>query len=817
MTPVLEPFRNELRVAARQLVANRRFAATVILVLAVGIASTVAIFAFVDAALIKPLPYADPSRLVTAFTLRPDRALGQARNMVSYLNFRDWRENAAVFSSVAAFDIRAGFVLTTVTGSERVSGLRVTGGFFRTLGVVPALGREFGPDDEGVAAAAMVMLSHGAWQRRFGGRPDVIGETVVLQGEPHLVIGVLPSSFHFPMASPADFWTTIRGRQPCWESRRCRSMETVARLANGVSAAAAQGALDGIITRLRAEAGDTTAETTVLLPLNEIVVRGVRPVLLTILGGAGLLMLIACVNVVTLFVARTHARSLELGVRTALGAPHARLFVQFSAEAIVLVACATGLGLALGAAAIRFLKGLMTTEMASRIPFADGLALDLRATLFAVLLALTVCAVFTLAPFLWVYGASRLAVFSEQGVRSGGMKWRRTGRSLVTIELAIALILLVATGLLGQSTYRLLSVDPGFAAEHLAIAFVSPLAPRPAADVVTGAPGEPPGLLARQVAQRLSVVPGVTAVGYADLLPLGGGLAPTSGFRVPGRSVGETVEDHPVRRVSAEYFRALDASLLRGRFFTEGDVDARRNVVIINDTASKLYFPGEDPLGQSLVVGAPPVRQVVGVVADIAEGPLETPPYPVAYVPFDQVGFALVVRTMESPDAVVASLPALVREVRSNVLVQGSGTMVGRLNQLPSASVKRASAWLVGAFAAIALLLGSGGLYAVIAYFAAQRSREIGIRMALGARHRSVYRLVLGEAAVPIAVGIAAGTIGAAATATFWMRDLLFGVGPMDAATLAIAAGALTVSAIAASVVPARRAAGVDPAAALRN
>jgi macrolide transport system ATP-binding/permease protein len=816
--PALDSIVQDMRFGIRQLAKHRGFARTAILVLSLGIGANVAIFGFVDAALIKPLPYENPSRLVAAFGTRPDRSHGQTKNFVSYLNFLEWRERNRVFSSIAAFDVREGFTLTNAEGEQRVPGLRVTSGFFRTLGVTPARGREFHRSEEGLAARPTVVLAHSAWQNRFGGRPDILGQTVILQGERHVVIGVLPRNFYFPMAAHAEFWAAIRGPQTCWEARGCRSLEAVARLADGVSIETARSALSGLMQQLRDHYGDSNPESTTLVPLPEMIFRDLRPIILMISSGAGLLLLIASINVVSLLLARSDSRTREMAVRNALGASNSRLLTQFATEAAILVAASSLVGLALAAWGMQFLSSLLSTDMISRMPYFQGLSLNIRMIAFTFALCLIAVVIFALTPLTRISGAKRFAALKEGSRGSVGMTWRRLGRSLVVAELAIAVILLVGAGLLSKSVYRLLHVDTGFNTRQLAIMTVTPVstAPRTENSKLNNEVKEQPGALARQVAQRVAASPGVQAVGYADLLPLGAGLAPSTRFQVPGRPEERVIEDHPVRRISAGYFTALQATLLAGRFFTEVEVASRRRLVIINGTAAKRYFPGEDAIGKQIVIGAPPARLIVGVVADIKDGPLETPAHPAAYVPFDQIGFALVARTSQSELATIPSIGAVIREVRPDLLVQGATTMNERMNRLPSASLKRATAWLVGGFAATALLLSLVGLYGVIVYSVGQRTREIGVRMALGAQRRSVYQLVVGEAVTMVIAGTVLGVIGAVGAATL-MGHLLFGVEAWDVSTLVAAVGVLAIPAFFASFLPARRAASVNPLEALRT
>jgi len=824
----------DVRFAIRQLVKHRGFAATAILVLALGIAASVAIFAFVDAALVKPLPYEQSSRLVTVFGTRPQDADARIRGSVSYLDFLDWRARNRAYSAIAAYDVRAGFTLSTPAGPQRVSGVRITAGFFHTLGVTPILGREFNRDEEGLLAPAAVMLAYRTWQSRFGGRPEVLGRTVTLQspwladGEPHVVIGVLPQNFHFPMIEDAEFWATIRGRQACWNVRSCRSLESIARLADGVSVRTAAANLTSVLAQVRADYPDHHREPEVakLTPLRDVILGDIRPILLMLLSGAGLLLLISCINVVSLLLARSDGRTRETAVRHALGASSGRLLLQFATEALVLVTLSSVLGLMFSVWGIRFLTNLLSAEMISRMPYLRGIGLNVRVVAFACAISLIAAVVFALTPIGRTSASDKLAGLEGGSRGLASTTWRRFGARLVVIELAIAVILLVSAGLLGKSLYRLLHVDTGVNAERLATVSVSQMSIRsastaPASGNASGgdAAGERPGALARQVADRIASLPGVQAIGYADLLPLSAGLAPSSTFWVIGRpDQTQLKEDWPVRRISAGYFNALQATLVRGRSFTDEEVASMRLVMIINDTAALRYFPGDDPIGRRIAFGGPtsPAREIVGVVSDIKDGPPESPPIPAAYVPFDQVDFGLVVRTSQTEQSPMPSLVPAIREVRPGLLVSGATSMTQRLNQLPSASLRRSSAWLVGGFAATAFLLSVLGLYGVVAYSVGQRRREIGVRMALGAHRRSVYRLVVGEAAWLVAMGTALGIVCAVAAATL-MRRLMFGVQSWDAPTLITVAVVFTCSGLLASYIPARRAASVNPIEVLRD
>ena len=823
----IDHLRQDLRFAIRQLLRHRGFAVTAITVLTLGIAGSVAIFGFVDAALIRPLPYRDPSRVVTLFATGPASAPHQPRGAVSYLNLIDWREwstRSRSFESLAGYDVRAGFTMVTPSGPQRVPGLRVTSGFFRTLGVTPVIGREFDDREEGLTAPAAAMLSYSAWQSRFGGSPDVLGQTVTLQSpwlaaaEPHVIVGVLPQDFHFTLAEHAEFWATIRGPQACWNVRTCQSLEVIGRLTPGSTVSSAAADATAMLAEMRRRYPKDHPDEAVakIVPLREVMLGNVRPVLFMLLGGAALLLVIACVNIVSLLLARSDARARELGVRQALGASSSRVLGQFATEALVLTAIGTVGGLVVARWATSLLTGLLTADMISRMPYLQTAGLNGRVLTFAAIVSLGAAALFALVPAARVSMAADASTLYHDGRGFAGTHWRRFGAPLVVVELAVAMVLLAGAGLLGKSLYRLLSVDTGFNAQGLAVVSVTPVSLKDAAGAAKAGQA---GDLARRITARVAALPGVESTGYADQLPLGVALAPTSTFWVLGRAPADQLKvSWPVRRVSAAYFQTLETRLVRGRYFTEEEVSSVAPVIIINQSAARRYFPDEDAIGQSLAFGSAesPRREIVGVIGDIKDGPPETPVHPSAYVPFDNVTFAMVVRMARPDSNFYATLGQAIREVAPDAMVGRAVTMRQRAERLPSTSLNRSIAWLIGGFAVIAFVLSNVGLYGVVAYSVGQRTREIGVRMALGAPRQSVYRLILGEASWMVVIGAGLGAIGAVGAAVA-LRNLLYDVQAWDPPTLMVAAAALVTSALAASYLPARRAASVNPIEVLRG
>ena len=799
----------DLRFAVRQLHKNPGFTFTAVFVLALGMCASLAIFAFVDAVLIKPLPYRDPARLVAVYEIN---ALFPRSNL-SYPDYQDWKQRNRVFRSLDVYQ-DTGFLMGTPAGAQAVRGARVSDGFFRTLGVAPVLGRDFYPGEDLPSAPHVTLLSYAAWRQWYGGRRDVLGQAVTLDGAPHIIVGVLPREFHFAPAGRAEFWTALQASYACDLRRSCHGIYGVARLRDGVSLQAALANVKAIAKQLEKQYPDSNRDQGAdLVPLAEAIVGDIRPILMVLLSGAGLLLLIAGVNVSGLLLVRSEKRQREIAVRTALGASGARLICQFATEALALAAAGSVLGLASAYWAIRLLQGLISQDWLARMPFLDGLGLNGRVVAGGGAIAVLAAMLLSLPPGWRIWSSDLRSGLAEASRGSAGTVWRRLGSRLVVLELATAMVLLAGAGLLGKSLYRLLHVDIGLQPDHLVTMEV--VAPR------SGYGKDAQAIaLGRQILSRVENLPGVKSVGIAvNGVPMSGN-GNTTWFHVLGRPWHGEHNDVPERDVSAGYFTTLGARLLRGRYFVEGDDESKPPVAIVNRAFARRYFPNDDPVGQQIVVhSTPPTNiQIAGIVEDIREGPLDAAIPPVLYLPFNQSPdsyFALVVRTSQGEQSLLPALAATIREIDSGIVPRGGMTMTARIQDSQSAYVHRSLAWLVGGFAALALLLGVVGLYGVVAYSVSQRSREIGIRIALGAQRRSIYRLILREAGWLITFGIAIG-VGCSVAAAGLMRGLLFGVRSWDLSTLAAVAGVLSAAAFLASLIPARRAASVNPVEALR-
>jgi len=805
----VEPLVQDLQFALRQWRRNPGFALTAVLILALGMGVSVAIFGFVDAALLQPLPYANPNRLMSV----NESSTGESRWPLSYLDYLDWQRLNKSFSSLDVYG-GSGYLLRTPSRAEPVEGARVSGSFFQTLGVHPMLGRDFNPGEDRIGGPDVLILSYGAWLHRFGGRRDAVGQTVELDHKAYTIIGVLPRAFSFAPTGNAEFWVPINSLSHHEGMRTFYNFWGIGRLRDGVSRQGALAEMTAIalqVQRQNATGGrDLTAS---VVPLSEVIIGAVRPILLTLLGGAGLLLLIACINVAGLVLVRSESRRREIALRCALGATRARLLRLFASEGLLFAVFGNLAGMIFAAVIMQCLGRLVPRDMASNMPFLGNVGLNIHTGAFAAGVALSAAWLLASTPVLRLSFQKMRDELASGDRGTSGQLWRRLGANMAVAELAITVVLLAGAGLLGQSFYRLLHVPLGFDPNHLATVRVT-------APGTVSKNSEQMAALYDEIKRRVSSLPGVQSVGMTSLLPVQCSCN-TDSIQIPGKPSNVEHNEVVERHVSPEYLTALRARLVSGRLFTEAEDASKPRVAVINQALARKYFPGEDPIGQRIADdegGHPTEWEIVGVVEDIREGSLDVETWPAEYFPMSQTpnqGFTLAVRTGTEAGTLLPALVNTLHQIKPNLGVSDEATMNEKIEGTQAAMLHRFSAWLVSGFAAIALVLAVVGLYGVIAYSVSQRTREIGVRMALGAQRSSVYKLVMGQAGWLTLAGLAIGLVCSVGAALL-IRSLLFGVRAWDMMTLAWVAVLLGLASMVASFMPARRAALVNPTDALR-
>ncbi|HET7457335.1 MAG TPA: ABC transporter permease [Gemmatimonadaceae bacterium] len=791
----------DLRFAVRGLLRRPGFTAAVVATLALGIGANAAIFSVVNAVLLRPLPYADPDRLVMVWGRYPDFG----RTGTSLPDFIDWRAGATTFQQMAALHDVV-FNLTGDGEPEQVKGYRVTANFFPTLGVSPALGRAFRAEEERVGGDDdVVILSHGLWQRRFGGRRDVVGRTVQLSGRPFTVIGVAPADFRF--RGDAALWAPMRADTTM--PRRSEYLDVFGRLKPGVTVRQAQGEMNGVLRRLGEQYPETNSRLTPeVISMKEDFVGKVRPALIVFSGAVGLVLLIACANVANLLLARAAAREREVAVRVALGAGGGRLVRQLLTESVVVALLGAAVGLVLAVWGVSALRA----GSAELLPRLGEVRVDLPVVGLALVLAVVTGLLFGIAPALRLAHGDVHESLKDGARGAAGGAVTRLRNALVLGEVAVAVVLLVGAGLLVRSFERLNRVDPGFDARHL-LTYGVVLPRAKYADVKTT-----PAVYERLL-ERTRAIPGVQGVAVSNDLPMQGAGYVT--FSVDGRE-SKPGEDVQPFAVSPDYFKVLGVPLRSGRVFTTGDVDGAPLVAVVNQEMVRKVFDGRDPIGRRITFGDPADTAsrwytVVGVVGDVAQEGLTAKPYaqmyrPLAQVPSRNVWVAM--RTAGDPMAAAPAARQALKSIDAELPLNDLQTMDQRIAR--DIAQPRVSVALLGVFSGIALLLAAVGIYGVVSYTVAQRTREIGIRMALGARPEGVLGLVVRQGLAPVVAGVVVGLAGALA-ATRLMHSLLYGVSATDPLTFAVVAVFLTVVALAATFIPARRATRVNPVLALRS
>jgi macrolide transport system ATP-binding/permease protein len=798
----------DLRFAVRQLRRSPGLAVTAILVLALGIGASTAIFGFVDALLIQPLPFANPNQLVAV----DESSATNPRTNMSRDDYDDWKRLNTTLSSLDVY-AGGGFLLRMGSLSEPVAASRVSDGFFHTLGVEPMLGRGFRPGEDRPGQPKIAILTYGTWMKRFGARRDVIGESISLTGEAYTIVGVLPRTFAFAPRASAELFVPLLDKNGCEQRRGCHNLDGVGRLAKGVTAQAAFADLKGIAERLALQyPGTNKGQSASVLPLTEVFVGKLRPTVVTLLAGAGLLLLIACVNVASLLLVRAESRRRETAVRGALGASPARLVQQFVTEGLLLAGLGCAAGAVLAVVMMSLLTRIVPKPMAQGMPFLALVGFNRHTALFAAAISLMAAVLLTAAPALRLAFRGIREGLTDGGKGAASQVWSRLGANLVVVELAVAVVLLAGAGLLAKSFYRLLHVETGFDTSHLATVYV--MAP----DNVYGKPEQQVALY-HQILDKVSALPAVQSAGITSYLPLQCNCD-TDWIRIAGKPFHGEHHEVLERDVSPQYLATLKAKLERGRMFTEADDANHPQVTILNESMARKYFPDEDPIGKMIGdgdLGSKSMRQVVGVIEDVREGAPDDEAWPAEYFSIyhgPDSSFEVAARTVGDENDLLPVLVKTLRAINPNLGIYGESTMTAQMNTSQSALLHRSCAWLVGGFAVMALVLAAVGLYGAVAYSVSRRTREIGVRMALGAQRGTIHRLILKEAAWLTGMGILIGLACSVAAAKL-MGSLLFGVHAWDFSTLAGVAAVLGFSALLASLIPARRASSVNPVEAL--
>jgi putative ABC transport system permease protein len=806
---------NDLRFAFRILVKDRAFAAVALLTLALGIGANTAIFSVVHGVVLRSLPYAEPERLVMLWERSPRRGLEQVR--ASGPNFIDWRDHNRVFADMAFWTAWTGSRDSNLVGAdgvEKVGTAHVSSSLFRLLGAKPRLGRTFLPEEDQREGNRAAVLGYDLWLRRFGADPDAVGRTLTLDSygrRDYTIVGVMGPGFRFPAGCeiwlPAG-WTGVRLE----ERRSGHWYEVIARLKDGVTLEAARSEMNAIQARIEAEHPGLVmgSEVAVVPLLEQTVGPKLRAALLVLWGIVACVLSIACANVANLLLARAAARQREIGIRLALGASRWRVTRQLVAESVMLAI----LGGMLGVLVAYWILGVLAPLGSGHIPRVEQVRIDGRALAFTLVVSSLTGLLFGFGPA-WQLSKPDLNEPLKEGGRGAGPGGNALRSLLVVSEIALSLILLIGTGLMTRSFVELSRIDRGFRPDHLVTAqldfsvsgfttWVRPTSTRPQVTLEA--------LLA-----RMQNLPGVRSVAAVSRLPVDIGSAFLQTFAIENRpQAAAEPRTANFQGITPDYFRTLGVPLLRGRSFTEQDAFEAPQVAIVSQATAKRYFPNEDPIGKRLSLVGPPWSEIVGVVADIKDLSVSAETAPQVYLPYWQWPMqspALVLRTAVDSASIAAALRAEIKALNKNLPVPGIRTMDEILAD--SVAAPRFHTLLAASFAVTALALAAVGIYGVMACAVTQRTREIGIRMALGAQSGDVLRLVVASGMRLALAGVAIG-LGGAAALTRVMSTLLYQVKATDPPTFAAAAAALVLVALAACWVPARRATRVDPVVALR-
>jgi putative ABC transport system permease protein len=799
----------DFKYALRQLRKAPGFTLTVVLMLALGIGANTAVFSVVDAVMLRPLPYAQPQRLVHVNSYSESDA---NPTNVSYPDFFDWRARSQSFTNLVSFH-DVSFNLTGVQRAVHLDGQAVSWDLLPMLGVRPELGRSFIADDE-KPGTHVVLISHALWASQFNSDKSVVGRSISMSGDVYTVIGVMPQSFRFLVAEPQNgFWTTLANEGDNLTNRGAHFIDVIGRLKDGVTLAQANQEMKAIGAQLASAYPDTNTKhgSVIVIPELQALLGDTRNLLIVVLGGVGLVLLIACGNIANLQLARVRDRQREIAVRAALGAGRAGIIRQLLVESLMLGLGGGALGCALAYVATPAILHLI----GDNVPRAADAGVDLRVLAFAFFVSALSALVFGLVPAVTASKADLVSTL-QQGSRSSvaGSDWLR--KAVTVAQIAFGIVLTAGAALLVSSYIKLTHTDEGFnPANILTYSFETP----------DSTYKETRPEFYRRYFERLRAIPGVQAAAAAVMLPMTDDLAHIS-FENPEQPVAKG------RRPAAEltpisdgFFSAMQVPMVEGRDFNDADTMQSPRVMIVNQAFAEKYFAGEEPIGKKLKPGAgdgspdgPPWRQIVGVVGNVRHSATQREMEPVMYLPASQLPnwccLRTVVRTSVDPLSLEPTVRNLVASMDSNIPVVEVRTMPELLSM--QLALPRFSMVLLGGFAAIALLLTVIGLYGVMAYSVVRRTREIGLRLALGAQRAGVMRMILRDASTLIAAGIAIGLAGALATGPI-LAKMLFGAGPRDPAILALVCAGVALAGLLAAYLPALRAASIEPMQALRT
>jgi putative ABC transport system permease protein len=809
---VLEVFVQDVRYGVRMWLRAPVFTAVAIATIAIGIGANTAIFSLVDTILLRPLPYPQPQRLMVAGThLRG----GSGVELISTADFLAWRDRQQSFEHLAVVD-RSGsnFALSGLGPPERIPGGRVSAGFFSVFGVAPLKGRWFRPEEDRPGAPGVVAISEKFWRDHLDSDPEVLGRTLTLDGKQHTIVGVMPAAFSFPPRKPAAVWANLTLTPPA--GRPPYGLLAFGRLKPGISPPSAEAELNEITAQVTAQYPNSDDLVAVTEPMKDWMVSDISTALLVLLGAIGLLLLIVIVNVTNLLLARATARQSEVALRMALGASRIRIVRQLLTESAVLSLMGGALGLLLAFGAVRAFLAFGPGQM----PRSEEVSINPGVLLFTFVVCVGCGILFGLAPALETSRPTMSGTLKAATHSSSSAPVHRTHRTLLVLEVALALVLMIGSGLLIRSFVRLNAVNPGVKTDHVITAAIS----------LSSKYSDPPQIKQfwQQYLEKIQLLPGVSAVGITMSLPPNL-LLITNPFIVEGQPFDRHLQQQLAEEmaVSPGYFRAMGIPLIKGRFFSSSEkVEGRKDprIVIINETMARQYFSGKDPIGSRIQTGEPdpngPWETIVGVVGDAKYSGLDSTPAPTLYVPYNEYGWVTWSRDMYLVVHSSGNTRDLVPAIRSQLASMDSSlplAQVRTMDELLDESLvhQRFRTWLISGFAALALLLSAIGLYALISYSVSQRTREIGVRVALGAQRSNVLRMVLREGLQLLGFGLLLGLFGAF-LATRVIRSLLYSTSATDA--LSFIATSLTLFAVAllACYIPARRATKVDPMVALR-